>query len=68
MRKAVFGIAKSEAQSVSIFNQLMAAGFVANDISVPDPDLPGKRRLAHEQRTRASEGAAVCRFTERNVR
>ena len=59
VKKAVFGIAKSEAQAVSIFNQLKAAGFADNDISVLSPDQPGKRHFAHEQRTRASEGAAI---------
>jgi hypothetical protein len=59
VKKAVFGIAKSEAQAVSIFNQVKAAGFADNDISVLFPDQPGKRHFAHEQRTRISEGAAV---------
>jgi len=33
--KAVFGIATSEAQAERIANQLKAAGFSGNDISVP---------------------------------
>ena len=37
MKKAVFGIARSEAQAVSIFNQLKGAAFADNDISILFP-------------------------------
>ena len=59
MKKAVFGIARSEAQAVSIFNQLKGAAFADNDISILFPDQNGTRHFAHEQHTKASEGAAV---------
>src|SRR6202521_5450088 len=59
MKKAVFGIAKSETQAVTIANRLKAAGFSENDISVLFPDKGGSRDFAHEQHTKAPEGAAT---------
>jgi hypothetical protein len=57
--KAVFGIATSEEQAERIANQLKAAGFSGNDISVLFPDKTGTRDFAHEQNTKAPEGAAT---------
>ena len=59
MEKAVFGIAKTEDQAVNIANQLKAAGFSESDISVLFPDKTGTRDFAHEQHTKAPEGAAT---------
>jgi hypothetical protein len=59
MAKAVFCIAKSEEQAVRIVNQLRAAGFSNNDVSVLLPDRAGTRDFAHEQHTKAPEGAAA---------
>src|SRR5258708_9394906 len=59
MEKAVFGIAKTENQAISIANQLKTAGFSENDISVLFPDKAGTRDFAHEQHTKAPEGAAT---------
>jgi hypothetical protein len=59
MAKAVFCIAKSEEQAVLIVNQLKAAGFSNNDVSVLLPDRAGSRDFAHEQHTKAPEGAAA---------
>src|SRR6202049_5356999 len=59
MKKAVFGLAESEAQAVSIFNQLIGAGFSDDDISVLFPDSDATRHFAHEQHTKAPEGAAA---------
>lgn len=59
MAKAVFGIAQTEAQAVRIVDQLKVAGFSANDISVLFPDKRGTRDFAHEQHTKAPEGAAA---------
>ena len=40
--KAVFGIAKSEAQAITIADNLKAAGFTENDVSVLFPDKQGQ--------------------------
>jgi hypothetical protein len=59
MDKAVFAIAQTEAQASSIANDLKAAGFPPNQISVLFPDKSGTRDFAHEQHTKAPEGATV---------
>ena len=56
MAKAVFAITKTEAQAANIVNQLKAAGFSNNDISVLLPDKEGTKDFAHEQHTKAPEG------------
>src|SRR5580700_852921 len=58
-KKAVFGIAKSESQAIMIADQLKAAGFSADDVSVLFPDKKGTKDFAHEQNTKAPEGAAT---------
>jgi hypothetical protein len=57
--KAVFGIAKSESQAIAIADNLKAAGFTENDVSVLFPDKQGTKDFAHEQNTKAPEGAAT---------
>jgi len=59
MKKAVFGIVKTENQAINIANQLQAAGFSSNDIAVLFPDRTGTRDFAHERHTKAPEGAAA---------
>src|SRR5258707_9230745 len=59
MAKAVFGIAKSESQAIAIADQLRAASFSENDVSVLFPDKEGTKDFAHEQHTKAPEGAAT---------
>jgi hypothetical protein len=59
MEKAVFGIAKSEAQAIKLADELKAAGFSDSDVSVLFPDKKGTRDFAHEQNTKAPEGAAT---------
>jgi len=58
-KKSVLCIASSEPQVERIANQLKAAGFSGNDISVLFPDKTGTRDFAHEQHTKAPEGAAT---------
>jgi hypothetical protein len=58
-KKSVFGIAKSESQAIAIADNLKAAGFSNNDISVLFPDKQGSKDFAHEQHTKAPEGAAT---------
>ena len=59
MAKAVIAIAKSEDQAVRVVEQLKAAGFSNNDVSVLLPDRAGSRDFAHEHHTKAPEGAAA---------
>jgi hypothetical protein len=59
MAQAVFCLAKTEAQAISIVEQLKAAGFSPNDISVLFPDKTSTKDFAHEHHTKAPEGAAA---------
>jgi len=58
-KSSVICIAKSETQAVNIVNQLRDTGFSGNDISVLLPDRSGTKDFAHEQHTKAPEGAAT---------
>jgi len=58
-QKAVFGIATTATQAERIANALKAAGFFADDISVLSPYKRNSRDFAHEQHTKAPEGAAT---------
>jgi hypothetical protein len=59
MAQAVFCLAQTEAQAITIVDRLKAAGFSSNDISVLFPDKTGTKDFAHEQHTKAPEGAAA---------
>jgi hypothetical protein len=59
MAKAVFGLVDNEFQAERIVDELRVAGFSNNDISVLFPDKSGTRDFAHEQHTKAPEGAAT---------
>jgi len=59
MSKAVFCITRTETQAIAIVDQLKAAGFSHSDISVLFPDKTGTKDFAHEQHTKAPEGAAT---------
>jgi hypothetical protein len=58
-KSSVICIAKSENQAVLIADQLKARNFSNNDISVLFPDKAGTKDFAHEQHTKAPEGAAT---------
>lgn len=58
-KKAVFCTVNSEPQACSIVEDLRQAGFSNNDISALFPDKQGTRDFAHEQQTKAPEGAAT---------
>ena len=58
-KKAVFGILNSEEQAIRVVDDLKAGGFSSNDVSVLFPDKGGTRDFAHEQNTKAPEGAAT---------
>ena len=59
MSKAVFCIAKTTAQAQRIVGDLKDAGFSNTDISALFPDKAGTRDFAHEQNTKAPEGATT---------
>ena len=59
MSKAVFCLSDSEVQAENIVTELKSAGFSNNDISVLFPDKAGTKDFAHEQHTKAPEGAAT---------
>jgi len=56
---AVFGIYRTVSQAEQTVDRLLAAGFSNNDISVLFPDKTGTRDFAHEQHTKAPEGATA---------
>jgi hypothetical protein len=58
-KSSVICIAKTESQAINIVNQLKSANFSNNDISVLFPDKTGSKDFAHEQHTKAPEGAAT---------
>jgi len=55
--KSVFCLVQSELQATKIVDDLKAAGFSNNDISVLLPDKGTTREFAHEKGTKAPEGA-----------
>jgi hypothetical protein len=59
MAKAVLCIARGRVQAEDIVNALKDSGFSNNDISVLFPDQEGTRDFAHEQHTKAPEGASM---------
>ena len=58
-KTSVLCIATSESQAIRIVDQLKASNFSNNDISVLFPDKTGTKDFAHEQHTKAPEGAAT---------
>ena len=59
MNKSVFCIAATESEAQGITNALRDNGFAGDDISVLFPDRSGTRDFAHEQNTKAPEGAVT---------
>jgi len=58
-KSSVICIAQSETQAVNIVEQLKSANFSNNDISALLPDKSGTKDFAHEQHTKAPEGATT---------
>src|SRR5271170_3141399 len=58
-KTAVFGIYQNEKQAERTVDDLLAAGFSSDDISVLLPDNKGTRDFAHDKSTKAPEGAAA---------
>jgi hypothetical protein len=59
MKRAVYCIALSREQAERIVEDLRIAGFSNNDISALLPDTRSSRDFAHEQNTKAPEGAVA---------
>jgi hypothetical protein len=57
--KAVLCLVSSYAQAENAVGQLQRAGFSNNDISALFPDQKGSRDFAHENNTKAPEGAVA---------
>ena len=62
-KSSVICIAKTENQAIVIVNQLKDHNFSNNDISVLFPDKSGTKDFAHEQHTKAPEGATTGGIT-----
>jgi hypothetical protein len=58
-KSSVICIARTESQAINIVDQLKAQNFSSNDISVLLPDKSGTKDFAHEQHTKAPEGATT---------
>jgi len=56
---AVFGIYQSEKQAERTVDDLLAAGFSNDDVSVLLPDVRGTKDFAHDKGTKAPEGATA---------
>jgi hypothetical protein len=59
MAKSVLCITKTDTQAIAIVDRLKTAGFSPNYISVLLPDKAGTKDFAHEQHTKAPEGAVT---------
>ncbi len=59
MDRAVICIVKNEGIALRIVDRLKTSGFSGSDISVLFPDKSGSRDFAHEQNTKAPEGATA---------
>ncbi len=58
-KSSVICIAQTENQAINIVEQLKNANFSNNDISALLPDKAGTKDFAHEQHTKAPEGATT---------
>jgi hypothetical protein len=56
---AIFALVRDQQQAIVILDRLRAAGFAGSDISVLLPDKGATRDFAHEQHTKAPEGATT---------
>ena len=58
-KTAVFGIYQTRTQAERSVDDLLAAGFTNDDISVLLPDVQSSKVFAHEKNTKAPEGATA---------
>lgn len=59
MSKSVVGIVESQLQAESAVRELQERGILVSAVSVLLPDTDGTRDVAHEQHTKAPEGAVA---------
>ena len=59
MKKSVVGIVASQAQAQSIVDDVQAIGVPSSEVSALFPDKDGSRAFAHENHTKAPEGAVA---------
>ena len=59
MNQSVVGIVKSRLEAERIVSAVKAAGYSENDISVLLPDQEGTKDFAHDNSTKAPEGATA---------
>lgn len=57
--EAVIGLVPSRSSAEHVVLELQKAGFTGNEISVLFPDASGTKDFAHEQHTKAPEGAVT---------
>ncbi len=58
-KTAVFGIYQNEKQADRTVDDLLAAGFSNDDVSVLLPDIRGTKDFAHDKSTKAPEGTTA---------
>lgn len=58
-KKAVLGLVTNTTEAEHVVSELKRAGFLNDDISALFPDKAGTRDFAHEQHTKAPEGAVA---------
>lgn len=59
MSQAVFGIADSDIRAGRVVEDLRAAGFTTDNVSILYPDRNGTRELRHDAHSKAPEGATA---------
>jgi hypothetical protein len=58
-KTAVFGIYQNDKQATRTIDDLLAAGFSSDDVSVLLPDVRGTKDFAHDKNTKAPEGTTA---------
>jgi hypothetical protein len=59
MKKSVIGIVHTRVEAENLVDALRTSGFTDNDISVLFPDKGGSKDFAHDNSTKAPEGATT---------
>lgn len=59
MKQSVVGIVHTRVEAENMVTSLRSAGFIENDISVLLPDKDGTKDFAHDNSTKAPEGAVT---------